>query len=228
MFQAWSAAARRPVRERAAGEEFRAGISPDGASSRPRGACTEGARPAIRDEKGTFVSIEENKAVVGRWFTEFWGKQFTPAIIDELAAPDIRLEYSLHAPLRGRDAVRAFAQKFRPRSRPELLGHRRPDRRTRLRRRPAGRRRHPDRDAFDDMPYGPLPAGTGKVMRFTGTTVLTVGERPHHRGDRPRRRRHRAAPARPHHQGLTPAITVKGHLAHRMKSAWVQRGESGG
>ena len=27
---------------------------------------------------------------------------------------------------------------------------------------------------FDDMPYGPLPAGTGKVLRFTGTTVLKV------------------------------------------------------
>ena len=59
------------------------------------------------------MSLEENKAVVGRWFTEFWGKEFNPAIIDELAAPDIRFEYSLHAPLRGRDAVRAFAEKFR-------------------------------------------------------------------------------------------------------------------
>jgi hypothetical protein len=29
-------------------------------------------------------------------------------------------------------------------------------------------------DAFDDMPYGPLPATTGKTMRFTGTTVLKV------------------------------------------------------
>ncbi|HUN34265.1 MAG TPA: ester cyclase, partial [Trebonia sp.] len=29
-------------------------------------------------------------------------------------------------------------------------------------------------DAFDDMPYGPLQAATGKVMRFTGTTVLKV------------------------------------------------------
>jgi predicted ester cyclase len=27
---------------------------------------------------------------------------------------------------------------------------------------------------FDDMPFGPLPAGTGKTMRFTGTTVLKV------------------------------------------------------
>jgi hypothetical protein len=53
------------------------------------------------------MSIEENKAVVGRWFTEFWGKDFNPAVVDELAAPGIRFEYSLHAPLRGRDAVRA-------------------------------------------------------------------------------------------------------------------------
>jgi hypothetical protein len=59
------------------------------------------------------MSIEENKAVVGRWFTEFWGKDFNPAVIDEIAAPDIRFEYSLHEPLRGRDAVRSFAGKFR-------------------------------------------------------------------------------------------------------------------
>ena len=25
------------------------------------------------------MSIEENKAVVGRWFSEFWGKDFNPA-----------------------------------------------------------------------------------------------------------------------------------------------------
>ena len=29
-------------------------------------------------------------------------------------------------------------------------------------------------DTFDDMPFGSLPANTGKVMRFTGTTVLKV------------------------------------------------------
>jgi hypothetical protein len=59
------------------------------------------------------MSTEQNKAVVGRWFTEFWGKDFNPDVIDELAAPNIRFEYSLHAPLRGRDAVREFAEKFR-------------------------------------------------------------------------------------------------------------------
>ncbi len=34
---------------------------------------------------------------------------FDPAVIDELAAPDIRFEYSLHAPCRGRDEVRRDA-----------------------------------------------------------------------------------------------------------------------
>lgn len=32
------------------------------------------------------MSIGDNKAVVGRWFTEYWGKDFSPAVIDELAA----------------------------------------------------------------------------------------------------------------------------------------------
>ena len=59
------------------------------------------------------MSTEENKAVVGRWFTEFWGPDFNAGVIDELAAPDIRFEYSLHSPCRGRDQVRAFATKFR-------------------------------------------------------------------------------------------------------------------
>ncbi len=132
----------------------------------------EGA-PDTRRER--FMSIEENKAVVGRWFTEFWGKDFNPDVIGELAAPDIRFEYSLHAPLRGRDAVRAFAQKFRA-AFPDLnfwgtaeliaegdyvVGQW------------EGGGTHTG-DAFDDMPVGSLPARTGKVMRFTGTTVLKV------------------------------------------------------
>ena len=44
---------------------------------------------------------QENKDLVGRWFTGFWGKTYNPAIVDELAAPDMLLQYSLHAPRRG-------------------------------------------------------------------------------------------------------------------------------
>jgi predicted ester cyclase len=121
------------------------------------------------------MSIEQNKAVVGRWFTEFWGPDFNPAVIDELAAPDIRFQYSLHAPCRGRDEVRAFATKFRA-AFPDLAFGGTADL--------IAEGDHvvgqwvgggtQTGDAFDDMPIGELPAGSGKSMRFTGTTVLKV------------------------------------------------------
>ena len=90
-------------------------------------------------------------------------------------APGIRFEYSLHAPLRGRDAVRGFAERLRA-AFPDLdfwgtagliaegdyvVGQW------------EGGGTHTG-DAFDDMPVGSLPARTGKTMRFTGTTVLKV------------------------------------------------------
>jgi predicted ester cyclase len=121
------------------------------------------------------MSTEDNKAIVGRWFTEFWGKDFSPAVIDELAAPDIRFEYSMHAPCRGRDQVRAFAEKFRA-AFPDLnfwgtadllaegdyvVGQW------------EGGGTHTG-PAFDDLPFGGVPATTGKTMRFTGLTVLKV------------------------------------------------------
>jgi hypothetical protein len=39
---------------------------------------------------------EDNKAVVGRWFTDFWGKNVNLAVIDEIAAPDMLLKYYIH------------------------------------------------------------------------------------------------------------------------------------
>jgi hypothetical protein len=44
---------------------------------------------------------EDNKAVVGRWFAEFWGKRVNLGVVDEIAAPDMLLKYSLHEPRRG-------------------------------------------------------------------------------------------------------------------------------
>ncbi len=56
---------------------------------------------------------QDNKAIVGRWFTEFWGNAWNPAIVDELCTADILLQYSLHAPRRGRADVKAFMTEFR-------------------------------------------------------------------------------------------------------------------
>jgi SnoaL-like polyketide cyclase len=56
---------------------------------------------------------EENKAIVGRWFTEFWGDSCNLAVVDAIAAPDMLLKYSLHEPRRGRDDIKAFMTDFR-------------------------------------------------------------------------------------------------------------------
>jgi predicted ester cyclase len=121
------------------------------------------------------MSIEENKAIVARWFDEFWGKNFDPAVIDELAAPDIRFEYSLHAPCRGRDEVREFATKFRA-AFPDLNFWGTADLIAEgdyvVGQWEGGGTQ--TGDSFADMPVGSLPARTGKTMRFTGVSVLKV------------------------------------------------------
>jgi predicted ester cyclase len=121
------------------------------------------------------MSAENNKEIVGRWFKEFWGNPWNPRIVDELAAPDILLQYSLHAPRRGRDDVKAFMTAFRD-AFPDLnfwgaadliaegdyvVG------------RWEGGGTHTG-PAFDDFIIGALPARSGRKMRFTGTTVLRV------------------------------------------------------
>ena len=118
---------------------------------------------------------DENKGIVGRWFTDFWGKTCNLSIVDELAAPDMLLQYSLHEPRRGREDVKAFMIGFR-KAFPDLnfwgaadliaegdyvVG------------RWEGGGTHTG-PAFDDFIVGSLPAGSGRKMHFTGTTVLRV------------------------------------------------------
>jgi predicted ester cyclase len=117
----------------------------------------------------------KNKVVVGRWFTEFWGKTYNPAIVDELAAPDMVLRYSLHKPRHGREDIKAFMHGFREafpdlnfRGTTPLLA---------------------DKDyvigqwegggthtgpAFSDFLAGSLPAASGKKIHFTGITILRL------------------------------------------------------
>ena len=87
---------------------------------------------------------EDNKAIVGRWFTDFWGKSCKLSIVDELADPEMLLQYSLHEPRRGRNDIKAFMTDF----------HTGP--------------------AFSDFLIGSRPAASGRKMRFTGTTVLRL------------------------------------------------------
>jgi predicted ester cyclase len=118
---------------------------------------------------------QENKAIVGRWFEGFWGNPWNPKIIDELAAPDMLLQYSLHAPRRGRDDVRNFMNGFRA-AFPDLCFGGAADLIAEddyVVGRWIGGGTHSG-PAFDDFLVGSLPAASGRKMRFTGTTVLRV------------------------------------------------------
>jgi predicted ester cyclase len=121
------------------------------------------------------AKIEQNKALVSRWFTEFWGNPWNPKVIDDLASSEMLLRYSLHAPRRGRDDIKAFMMGFRE-AFPDLsfagthdliaegdyvVG------------RWIGGGTHTG-PAFSDFLAGALPAATGRKMHFSGTTVIKV------------------------------------------------------
>jgi predicted ester cyclase len=120
---------------------------------------------------------QENKEIVGRWFTEFWGNPWNPRVIDELAAPDMLLQYSLHEPRRGRDDVRDFMTGFRA-AFPDLAFGGAADLIAEgdyVVGRWIGGGTHTG-PAFDDFLIGALPAASGRKMRFTGTTVIRVAD----------------------------------------------------
>src|ERR1700758_3057835 len=118
---------------------------------------------------------DDNKAIVVRWFTEFWGKSPNLAVVDEIAAPDMLLKYSLHEPRRGRDDIRAFITDFRA-AFPDLNFWGTADLIAEgdyVVAQWEGGGTHPG-PAFSDFLAGSLPAATGRKLHFTGTTVLKV------------------------------------------------------
>jgi predicted ester cyclase len=118
---------------------------------------------------------QQNKAIVARWFEGFWGSPWNPKIVDELAAPNILFQYSLHAPRRGREEVKEFIAGFRE-AFPDLKFWATADliaEGDRVVGRWEGGGTHTGR-AFSDFITGSLPANSGRKMHFMGTTVLRV------------------------------------------------------
>jgi len=118
---------------------------------------------------------QQNKVIVGQWFKEFWGNPWNPEVVDKLAAPDMLLQYSLHAPRRGRAAVKDFMTKFRE-AFPDLNFEGTADLIAEgdyVVGRWAGGGTHTG-PAFDDFIAGSLPARSGRKMKFGGMTVLRV------------------------------------------------------
>src|SRR6267143_7084065 len=145
------------------------------AASRINPLCRGHRPPRDAKERIQMSREEDNKAIVGRWFTDFWGKICNLDVVDELAAPDMLLQYSLHDPRQGREDIKAFMTDFR-KAFPDLnfwgaadliaegdyvVG------------RWEGGGTHTG-PAFSDFLVGSLPANTGRKMKFTGTTVLKL------------------------------------------------------
>ncbi|MBR0898869.1 ester cyclase [Bradyrhizobium tropiciagri] len=118
---------------------------------------------------------QANKAVVERWFKEFWGNPWNPKVVDELGTPDVLVHYPMHGPRKGREVVKKMMTEFRE-AFPDLnfwgvgeliaegdyvVG------------RWDGGGTHTG-PAFKDLPVGALPAASGRKMRFTGTTVFRI------------------------------------------------------
>ena len=118
---------------------------------------------------------DDNKDIVGRWFTDFWGKTCNLSVVDEIASQDMLLKYSLHEPRKGREDIKAFMTDFRA-AFPDLnfwgtadliaegdyvVGQW------------EGGGTHAG-PAFNDFLAGGLPGNTGREMHFTGVTVLKV------------------------------------------------------
>jgi predicted ester cyclase len=133
-------------------------------------------RSQINKQRDQDMSKEDdNKAIVGRWFKEFWGETVNLGVVDDIAAPDMLLKCSLHEPRRGHDDIKAFMTDFRA-AFPDLnfwstagliaegdyvVGQW------------EGGGTHTG-PAFDDFLLGSLPPATGRRMHFTGITVLKV------------------------------------------------------
>ena len=116
---------------------------------------------------------ESNKAIVSRWWTEYWGK-LNPDIVDELAADDIRWYYPLAGDVHGREEVKrrliGYKERF-PEGGFELTDEliAEGDRVVALW---EGGGTHIGR-AWE-LPVGTLPAASGEAVEYTGTSVFTV------------------------------------------------------
>jgi hypothetical protein len=118
---------------------------------------------------------QENKAIAVRWLEGFWGASWNPNIVDDLAAADILLQFSLQMPRRGRDEVKKFLVGIRETFH-DLEFHSAADLVAEgdyVVGRLEGGGIH-TRPSFTDFLVGFLPANSRRKLHLTGTTVLRI------------------------------------------------------
>jgi SnoaL-like polyketide cyclase len=126
---------------------------------------------------------QENKAIVARWFKEFWGNPWNPRIVNEMATSDILLHYPIHEPKKGRAAVTRFMTDFRS-AFPDLcfrgVGNLIAEANYVVCRWEGGGSH--TGPAFSDFRLGSIPGASGRKLNFTGTdefVLVTNARRTH-------------------------------------------------
>jgi predicted ester cyclase len=116
-----------------------------------------------------------NKSIVARWYAEFWGKTYDPAVIEEVTSLEITLKHSLHRALIGPNALRSFMAEFRsafPDLGFELTTPLLADG-DRVIAQWVGGGTHTGK-AFNGFAVGPLSATSGRTMHFAGITIFRL------------------------------------------------------
>jgi predicted ester cyclase len=117
----------------------------------------------------------ENTVIAERWLEGFWGHSWTPRVVDDLAAPDVVLQFSLQMPRRGQKEVKRFLVGLRQTfhdfefhrtadlvaESDYVVGHLQ------------GGGTHVGA-AFADFLLGYLPANSRRKVHLAGTTVLRI------------------------------------------------------
>jgi predicted ester cyclase len=121
------------------------------------------------------MSLHENKRTVTSWFRDFWGAVPNLNVVNEIAAPDMLLQYSLYFPKRGRAAIIKFMTEYReafPDLDFQIVGDVVAEGSVVVVRWEGGGAQ--TGAAFNDIRGGALPAASGRMMRFSGTSVFRV------------------------------------------------------
>jgi len=120
--------------------------------------------------------MSANKELVTKWFDTVWGSNYNPEFIRENAAEDIVFYYPMHGEFKGPEAIIAMLDDFRESfpnlsfwATSELI-----EDGNKIVATWDGGGTHTGK-AFTESPFGgPLPANSGKVIRFTGTSILEI------------------------------------------------------
>ncbi|TKG94301.1 ester cyclase [Puteibacter caeruleilacunae] len=121
------------------------------------------------------MKTQVNKQIVGTWFNAIWGETYAPEVINQLAAPNMVMQYPIHGRHVGPEAIKAMLDRLRE-AFPDLkfwvigdiiaegdyvFG----------RWEGGGTHTGPE---FKDLPAGKLPENSGKKIHFTGMTIFKI------------------------------------------------------